>query len=316
MRNDIKYAKFLYANLVIAEDMAMRIARLYKKEFELVGIFDKTPTHRMTHAEAEILLSQVKNLKDRQNIINYANSFLEGEKRANLISFAKSPLYPKRYKKLERLFGDIDSTLGVILMNEVNIAEAGYDKIIDNAYYRTCHDIQRTLGRGHIVPGPKLSEEWKGKTYKERLTENSQLLSKSLKDKMLVAFFSGLSEKQSKEWLRATMNGGAKTSHRLIRTEATYLANQGMIHAFRDCGVEYYEYVAILDMRTSLMCRNMDGKIFRVTDAVVGVNLPPLHPWCRSSIAPYMRDVAILSETEIPKNIPYDTWYEKFGKEE
>ena len=30
----------------------------------------------------------------------------------------------------------------------------------------------------------------------------------------------------------------------------------------------------------------MNGKIFLLDEAVTGVNMPPLHPYCRSTIAP------------------------------
>lgn len=44
-----------------------------------------------------------------------------------------------------------------------------------------------------------------------------------------------------------------------------------------------YEYVAMLDSRTSKTCRGLDGKVFKVKDMMSGINAPPMHPHCRSS---------------------------------
>lgn len=38
------------------------------------------------------------------------------------------------------------------------------------------------------------------------------------------------------------------------------------------------------------MCADLDGKIFKTEDGKVGVNLPPMHPNCRSTTGPYYND--------------------------
>lgn len=44
-----------------------------------------------------------------------------------------------------------------------------------------------------------------------------------------------------------------------------------------------YEFVAMLDNRTSKRCRGLNGEIFKVKDMKPGINAPPMHPHCRSS---------------------------------
>ncbi|MGL5051574.1 MAG: minor capsid protein, partial [Fusobacteriaceae bacterium] len=36
--------------------------------------------------------------------------------------------------------------------------------------------------------------------------------------------------------------------------------------------------------RTSDVCKSLNGKIFKIKDAKVGINCPPLHPFCRSTL--------------------------------
>ena len=51
-----------------------------------------------------------------------------------------------------------------------------------------------------------------------------------------------------------------------------------------------YKYVAKLDGKTTKTCRGLNGKVFKVKDMKPGVNAPPMHPFCRSSVVPYVGD--------------------------
>ena len=42
--------------------------------------------------------------------------------------------------------------------------------------------------------------------------------------------------------------------------------------------IDKYEFLATLDSRTCSVCGKLDGKVFKLTEAKVGVNYPPLHP--------------------------------------
>lgn len=53
--------------------------------------------------------------------------------------------------------------------------------------------------------------------------------------------------------------------------------------AQKELGIKYFKYDAHLDSRTSQICREMNGKIFKIDDYEIGVNAPPLHPNCRST---------------------------------
>ena len=62
---------------------------------------------------------------------------------------------------------------------------------------------------------------------------------------------------------------------RLVRTETAYIYEQATKDAYEECGVEWYEFLATLDGRTSEICRELDGKHFKVRDAMPGKNYPP-----------------------------------------
>jgi SPP1 gp7 family putative phage head morphogenesis protein len=108
-------------------------------------------------------------------------------------------------------------------------------------------------------------------------------------------------------------------ANRLIRTESAYVANQTTAVAYEECGIERYEYMATLDSRTSEKCSGLDGKIFEVSEKEVGVNWPPAHPHCRSSVAPVIDGLTREGLTRaardangktvyVPRDMKYQEW--------
>lgn len=92
------------------------------------------------------------------------------------------------------------------------------------------------------------------------------------------------------------------------------------------CGIEEYRFWGCLDTITCPICAKLDGKIFKTSEAKIGVNCPPMHPLCRCTT------IAIFSKIEnnnstraardangksikIPMSMTYDEWYEKYGSQ-
>ena len=79
--------------------------------------------------------------------------------------------------------------------------------------------------------------------------------------------------------------------------------------------------MATLDLRTSAVCRQLDGKTFLVEEAKAGENLPPMHPFCRSITVPmtnnrpgtrWARDPVTGKSMTVPADMTYSQWYEKY----
>ncbi len=70
---------------------------------------------------------------------------------------------------------------------------------------------------------------------------------------------------------------------RLVRTETNYMHNAATAAFSEAIGIEKYQFLATLDIRTSKICRSLDGQIFEYKDKQTGVNYPPMHPYCRST---------------------------------
>ena len=132
-----------------------------------------------------------------------------------------------------------------------------------------------------------LESEWKGSNYSKRIWNDTELLAKRLEELFTVKNLTGMSEKEMTDILAKEFDTSKYVARRLVRTEANYFAGQAKLKGWKEHGVEKYMIVAVLDMRTSDICRREDGKIYDVKNAEVGKNYPVYHPFCRTVAIAY-----------------------------
>ena len=127
---------------------------------------------------------------------------------------------------------------------------------------------------------------WSGTDFSNRIWENRAALGRVLKEEIVQSFIQGISVKELSNKIMNRMDSDRKNTERLVRTELNYALNQATKKGYEDSEVEEYEYLAEIDSRTSQQCKELNGKIFKLKDAKVGVNYPPMHPRCRSTTIP------------------------------
>jgi SPP1 gp7 family putative phage head morphogenesis protein len=75
-----------------------------------------------------------------------------------------------------------------------------------------------------------------------------------------------------------------------VRTNATDAYNQGRLVAAADHDLAPFMrgmlYSAVIDVRTTPICRHLDGKIFRMDEPELSRLSPPNHFNCRSVLVP------------------------------
>lgn len=109
---------------------------------------------------------------------------------------------------------------------------------------------------------------------------------------------------------------------RLVTTESAAYASKAQEQAYKDLSVDKYEILATLDLHTSDICQDLDGKIFDRKDYQVGVTAPPFHPNCRTVTVPWFPDDVDAGERAargkdgkvgyVHQNMTYKEWYNKY----
>ncbi|MBK5417739.1 minor capsid protein [Pseudomonas sp. TH31] len=74
--------------------------------------------------------------------------------------------------------------------------------------------------------------------------------------------------------------GAKRNAEIMVRTASAHVTSQASLKTFERVGFGSYQLSAVLDSRTTPVCRALDGQIYRLSDK--GRKVPPFHPGCRT----------------------------------
>ena len=130
-----------------------------------------------------------------------------------------------------------------------------------------------------------LNAEFDGKNYSDRIWKDRDKLAAELKDMMAAAIINGENSRIVAQKLAAKMGVEFAQAERLIRTEMNRILNQAALDGAKAAGATKYVFIAIEDDRMCGRCQRKNGKIFKISEKKTGQNFPPLHPYCRCTVA-------------------------------
>lgn len=220
---------------------------------------------------------------------------------------------------LEELFG-----------NQLDSLDTAMRNMYSEGYYRTAFEIQKGFNVGYSLQpldenriGKVISKPWAadGANFSSRIWANKDKLVNNLHTELTQATIRGDSLNKVVNSIADKMNTSKSAAGRLVMTESAFFASASQRDCFSDLGVEQYEIIATLDMKTSSICRSLDGKVFKMSDFKPGITAPPFHCYCRSCSAPYFGDGAGKRAARnkengktyyVPSDMKYAEWKEKY----
>lgn len=205
--------------------------------------------------------------------------------------------------------------------------------IYSDTFYKTAFEIQKGFGVAtnfakldkkvidKILVKPWASD---GSNFSERIwgSHRAQLVNK-LHEGLTINLIKGKPPDNLIKEIANTFEVDRKRAATLVFTEKAYFQSIAQRDSFKNLGIEEYEIVATLDTKTSEICREMDGRHFKLSDYQIGLTAPPFHPRCRTATAPFFDDefedeVKRAARDEngdyytVPANMKYDEWYRGF----
>lgn len=284
----------------------------------------------MSYAEAKKLL----NSKEMRSFKLDIKSYMKAAELAGLSEVWQKKLnsyYMRmRVSRLEALQLMIQQHLEVLFGNQLDSLDNSLKQLYTEGYYHTAFNIQQGAGVGisfTLVDTNKLdavlAKPWAtdGRNFSSRVWEHKDNLVGLLNIEMTQAVIRGDDYSRVINTVARKMNVSRANAGRLVMTEAAFISTKAQQDCFKELDVEQYEFIATLDKRTSEICREMDGKVFKLSDMKIGTNAPPLHPHCRSCTAPYFEDAEDLERTarsedgkpyKVPADTGYKEWKEKY----
>lgn len=277
-------------------------------------------------AMMELDFNELKNLRD--NLEWFKSLALEsiGEFNLELENMSMSARIT-RYQALEMQIDGILNNLYAI-----DYKNYGTNRLIDiykDQYYRTIFNIEQYRGfHGEFAQiNNRAIEElinypFSGTSYSDRIWKQKEDLVYKLKDSIMDMIIKGTNPNELAEDFAKYFGSKEYEAYRLLQMEGAFIIEQATLKGYEEDGIDEYEILATLDIKTSKICRAQDGKKYKCSEAVTGVNSPPFHWHCRTTTIPYIEDGEIGKKIardpitgknyEVPADMKYKEWHKQY----
>ena len=279
-----EYVKILSESKKGIENKIAQLYAKYQQEVTKLGV-DKI--------QANKLLRGTEYKEWRYDIGKYVEE-IEKLKKSNPVEFRKMSVeletlaYRSRISRLDSLKAGVDYELiqagekikGKVTDTLTDVYENTYTSFVEDLNFKKGVISSSTIKMA-------LEQEWSGANYSSRIWSNIDNLAKAIKNEVIVGLNRGINYRTMSQNIAKKFDTSYKNAERLVRTETAHIQNQATLMGYRDSGVVKYEFLAVLDSRTSHTCASLNGEVFKTENAMEGENYPPMHPRCRSTTVPY-----------------------------
>lgn len=175
---------------------------------------------------------------------------------------------------------------------------AGHDELksytgdkLEGAYLEEIKRNASILG-DTVIDNAKMAKtvadsSFKNATFSERIWVNQDQLKNSLSSVLSNALIQGKNPREFIPLIRKKFDVSRCNAERLLRTEIARVQTQAQAESYEANGIDEYEYIACSLKDVCPLCKEMDGKTFKLKDMEIGENAPPMHPNCHCATAPH-----------------------------
>lgn len=253
--------------------------------------------HKISYAEARkrLTLSELGDFKIF--VKRWIQEASAGKWSSEYIKYLEKLIDAKYISRLEMLEADIRYQIELIehnkYINMTDLMSINYLAAFYERSYTVAHGAETAVRFNAVSKAgveKAVKTKWSQYNYNQTIWNDRDKLVRAIATIIPQSFSRGLSSNQLGDMIAKEMNASRNRGRTLARTEVNYICNQADLDAYKIAGIEEYGYLATLDLRTSEICRSLDGTVHKVSHAKVGVNYPPMHPNCRSTTVPHFED--------------------------
>lgn len=262
------------------DDIEKEIAKFYARYATSEGISMSEARKKVDAFDVVKFANQAKQYVDTRDFSDVANKELRAY---------NTKMYVSREKLLK-------AQIGLLVTYTYAKLESQMHNYMESAYYRALKQQAGILGDTlqvattdvkAIVLAPFQNSNWSRRLWRDMRKTRIQV-----QRAVTHVIIRGRHPYEFVKELRKESGNSTYEIRRLLITETarvqTIATKQ---HMLENQGPDAeYKYVAKLDGKTTKTCRGLNGKVFKVKDMKPGVNAPPIHPFCRSSVVPYVGD--------------------------
>lgn len=237
-----------------------------------------------------------------------------------------------RITRYEGLQKQIDAALQQLYSIDYEASGAGKLKdVYSDSYYQTWFNIDQYHGfhQNFSQVDAKAIDElisypFDGADFSTRLWKQKDHLLQQLNESVTTMLIQGRNPRTLAADFAKKFERKEYEAYRLLHTEGSFVMEQASQAAYVEDGVEKYQWLATLDVKTCDDCQPLDGEVFEVGKGVTGTTMPPKHSFCRCTTVPYHDDQELDGDTrvardpvtskgyEVPADMRYEQWHKQY----
>lgn len=265
IKKDVEAAMWKFAsdnNISIAE------ANKVVSAFDVEGFSAKALQYVREKDFSEVANKELKlyNLKMRVSRLE----MLKREVNLELIALANEEEAMLRKKLIQDCYDELERQAGILSMSKADQKKlkSYAQSIVDSTFHST--------------------------TFSEKIWTNNKELQYQLSKGIQRSVMSGQHPRKWASSLLTSMNeemllgksSALYAANRLAVTESARVRTETAINSFNKMG--YQKYIWIAEPTACHICAPYDNEVFELSGSSIGHDLPPMHPWCRCSVAAWM----------------------------
>lgn len=298
------------------EKQLSQIQAFYQKYANTNGLSLQDAKKQLTDRELKafkLTLKEYTKLAQQKNLSNKQIKLLDNASIRSRLSRIEA-LWVHTQQFAEEMAADINVEMTTFL-----------SKQYQSSYYQAAYNTQSLMGNYQTfrqVPKKQIlaaiQEPWNALNYSERIWRQRDTLIIKLQQEITRSFIAQEASERTTERISQAFNTQTSNVRRLVETETAYIQEKALVNSFMELNVKQYQILATLDKHTSSTCRHLDKKVVNVSDCKLGVTAPPFHPYCRSTMIPYVKINERASrpdtKTEYIPDMNYQEWEDKYLK--
>ena len=270
------------------KDTQEKLYAFYVKYGDEKGLSYKDAKKSLQAIELKECSNRIRRLSDLKKNIDTSTPY--GRERAKQIQ-----------KEIQLLRSRGVVTREMALMDSINEKwiEVAYkiDKklgdLVKETYKREYQDSLKEAGVSKIMISDKTMESailvpTFGEHFSERVWKNKDKIVTFARTEIRKGLVEGTNVRKTAKKLQNQLGATEYEAMRLVVTENAIARTNGSLEGYRESRVvQYVTVITVGDKKTCPDCQDLDGERIPLSEAIVGVNVPPLHPKCRCAVAPY-----------------------------
>ena len=260
------------------EDIENEINRFYTRYAINEGISFIEAKKKIDAVDVQMFQQKAKQYVENKDFSDKANAELRAY---------NTKMYVSREKLLQ-------AQLGLIVTYAYAQIEQSMYNYMESAYYRALEQQAGILGQTLQVSINDVKTiiftPFEGHKWSTRLWSDMDVVRRHVQKTTRHVLLRGRHPYEFVKDLRKDTGATTYNMKRLLLTETARVQTlAAKRHMLEQHGPDAeYEYHAKIDSKTTKTCRGLNKKVFKVKDMQPGVNAPPMHPFCRSAVAPHI----------------------------